>query len=89
VEYKFPIVEEGGHTILQGAFFYDVGGGWSLARDIVLQPGIGQNQLKTGAGFGIRFKTPVFPIRLDYGYGFQHQPGSSPSQFYFTIGNIF
>jgi len=88
-ELKFPLVEEGGHTILQGAFFYDIGGGWSMARDIVLQPGIGQNQLKSGAGFGIRFKTPVFPIRLDYGYGFQHQPGSSPSQFYFTIGNIF
>ena len=89
LEYKFPLVEEGGHTILQGAFFYDIGGGWSRESDIIAQPGIGQNQLKMGAGVGIRFKTPVFPIRLDWGYGFNHQPGSSPSQFYFTIGNIF
>jgi outer membrane protein insertion porin family len=89
VEYKFPIVQESGRTILQGAFFYDIGGGWSLARDIVLQPGSGQNQLKSGAGFGIRFKTPVFPIRLDWGYGFNHGAGEGVSQFYFTIGNIF
>ena len=43
----------------------------------------------SGVGFGIRFKTPVFPIRLDWGYGLNHKPGEPLSQFYFTIGNIF
>jgi outer membrane protein insertion porin family len=40
-------------------------------------------------GFGIRFKTPVFPIRLDWGWGLNHRPDQPKSQFYFTIGNIF
>ncbi len=88
-EYKFPIVQERNRTILQGAFFADAGGAWSRRSDISLKIGSQPNQLKAGAGFGIRFKTPVFPIRLDWGYGFNHRPGEQLSQFYFTIGNMF
>jgi outer membrane protein insertion porin family len=88
-EYKFPIVQERNRTILQGAFFADVGGGWSGSEDIVMRVGKEPNNLRSGVGFGIRFKTPVFPIRLDWGYGLNHQPGEELSHFYFTIGNIF
>jgi len=88
-EYKFPIVQERNRTILQGAFFLDAGGAWRRSSDIDLSIGSKENQMRAGAGFGIRFKTPVFPIRLDWGYGFNHEPGESLSQFYFTIGNIF
>ena len=45
--------------------------------------------LKSGFGFGIRFATPVFPLRLDWGYGLNHKRGEDLQQFYFTIGNIF
>ncbi|MFH1368274.1 MAG: outer membrane protein assembly factor BamA [Elusimicrobiota bacterium] len=88
-EYKFPIVQEKKRTILQGAFFYDVGGAWKRPEDFVPEIGVEDNQLKSGAGFGIRFTTPVFPLRLDWGHGFNHKPGEDQSQFYFTIGNIF
>jgi outer membrane protein insertion porin family len=88
-EYKFPIVQERSRTILQGAFFADAGGSWSRKRDITLEIGSQPDQMRAGVGFGIRFKTPVFPIRLDYGYGLNHRPGEQISQFYFTIGNIF
>ncbi|HRY29782.1 MAG TPA: outer membrane protein assembly factor BamA [Elusimicrobiota bacterium] len=88
-EYKFPIVQERNRTILQGAFFADAGGSWSHADQVDLRIGRQENQMRSGVGFGIRFKTPVFPIRLDWGYGLNHRPGEQISQFYFTIGNIF
>ncbi|MDR1695139.1 MAG: outer membrane protein assembly factor BamA [Endomicrobium sp.] len=89
VEYKFPIVAEKGRTILQGAFFYDIGGTWAKFGDINFSLGTGDNNLRSGVGFGIRFATPVFPLRLDWGYGLNHRPGDSLQQFYFTIGNVF
>lgn len=88
-EYKFPLVQENHRTILQAAFFADAGGSWSSGRDVNLKIGGRPGQMRSGVGFGLRFKTPVFPIRLDWGYGLNHQPGQPLSQFYFTIGNIF
>jgi len=88
-EYQFPIVQEKRRTILQGAFFVDVGGAWLSTHDVNLNIGTPVNWMKSGVGFGLRFKTPVFPIRLDWGYGLNHKPGEDLSQFYFTIGTIF
>jgi outer membrane protein insertion porin family len=88
-EYKFPIVQERNRTILQGAFFADAGGTWNRGRDVTMNIGSQTDEMRSGVGFGIRFKTPVFPIRLDWGYGLNHRPGEALSQFYFTIGNIF
>ncbi|MBV9080713.1 MAG: BamA/TamA family outer membrane protein, partial [Elusimicrobia bacterium] len=95
-EYKFPIVQEHNRTIFQGAFFLDVGGTWLKTSDIDLATGKTDNRMKAGCGFGFRFKTPVFPIRLDFGIPLnprntdQSRQGDSHSlQPYFTIGNIF
>ncbi len=86
-EIKFPIVSEKKQTILQGAFFYDIGSAWNNSKDINMKAGIGDDKLKRGYGFGIRFKTRVFPIRLDWGYGIDKRP--KDSQWYFTLGDIF
>jgi outer membrane protein insertion porin family len=93
VEYKFPIYAEKNRTILQGAFFYDIGGSWRYLEDIDFNVGSTRRSLKSGVGFGIRFATPMFPLRLDWGYGLNHpldgHDGDSKSEFYFTIGNMF
>lgn len=94
VEYKFPIVQENKRTILQGAFFYDIGGTWKDINHINFTFGTDNDEtnsyyLKSGVGFGIRFATPVFPLRLDWGYGLNHKRGEDLQQFYFTIGNVF
>ncbi len=94
VEYKFPIVQENKRTILQGAFFYDIGGTWKDINHINFAFGTDNDEtnsyyLKSGFGFGIRFATPVFPLRLDWGYGLNHKRGEDLQQFYFTIGNVF
>ncbi len=86
-EIKFPIVSEKKQTILQGAFFYDIGSAWNNSKDITMKAGLGDDKLKRGYGFGIRFKTRVFPIRLDWGYGIDKRP--KDSQWYFTLGDIF
>jgi outer membrane protein insertion porin family len=88
VEYKFPIVMEKGRTILQGVLFLDMGGSWRKG-DVNFTIGPGDNQLKVGIGAGVRFQTPVFPVRLDWGYGLNHKPGEDKSQWYFTIGQLF
>jgi outer membrane protein insertion porin family len=90
VEYKFPIApDEHGKTLLQGVLFYDVGGDWDNFREIHYRIGTGPYGLRSGAGFGIRFKTPVFPLRLDFGIPLNHQPGEAETQFYFTVGSLF
>jgi outer membrane protein insertion porin family len=90
VEYKFPIApDEHGRTLLQGVFFYDIGGSWSNFDDVSYRISNDQLGLKQGVGFGIRFKTPVFPLRLDWGYALNRSPGQAPSQFYFTVGSLF
>lgn len=86
-EIKFPIVSEKRQTILQGAFFYDIGNAWKYAGDIILKSGLEEDKLKRGYGFGIRFKTRAFPIRLDWGYGIDKRP--KETQWYFTLGDIF
>jgi len=90
IEYKFPIVQESGRSILSAALFADVGGSWVKGDDISLKIGSKDNNMKSGAGFGIRLRPmPVLPIRIDWGYGFNHKPGEQLSQFYFTIGQVF
>lgn len=88
LEYQFPLVRERRRTMIQGAFFTDVGGAWESARDIRLGIGSERRQMKSSVGVGIRFTTPVFPIRLDYGYGLNHRPGETRWQIHFAIGGI-
>jgi len=90
VEYKFPIApDEHGKTLLQGVFFYDIGGSWNSLQGVSYQINNSQLGLQQGVGFGIRFKTPVFPLRLDWGHALNPAPGEAHSQFYFTVGSLF
>jgi outer membrane protein insertion porin family len=89
IEYKFPIVMEKRRTILQGVFFYDIGGAWEKFATVDTNVGIEHYNLRSGVGFGIRFATPMFPLRLDWGYGLNHRRGDKLQKFYFSIGNIF
>lgn len=99
IEYKFPIAQERGRTILQGAIFYDFGGTWANMSDVKFEigatdnwitGGTWDNLMKSSWGWGIRIGTPVFPIRLDWGYPLQPAKGkTSPFEFWFTIGQVF
>lgn len=89
LEFHFPLARERKRTIVQWGFFMDIGNSWKSFNTVSGRFGTGTTNLKVGAGFGIRFTTPAFPIRLDWGYGFNHKAGEQLSDIYFTLGNLF
>ena len=80
-EVTFPIYEK----VLKGAIFYDVGNVWRRSGDFVT----GGNY-KAGAGIGIRVKTPVGPVRVDYGYPLSRNFNDDKNgEFYFSMSRGF
>jgi outer membrane protein insertion porin family len=63
--------------------FVDVGNVYTLVREIDL------GDLRYSAGLGLRYKTPLGPLRVDWGYKLNRRPGESPYRFHFTIGHAF
>lgn len=50
---------------------------------------ISMDTFRESAGLGIRYFTPVGPIRLDYGFILNKQPGESGKRFHFSFGYFF
>jgi len=63
--------------------FLDGGNVWVDVKDINLKG------WKFSPGIGLRYKTPVGPLRLDYGYKLDREPGESRGAFHFAIGHAF
>lgn len=63
--------------------FVDSGNVYILVRNIDLR------DLRYSAGLGLRYRTPLGPIRVDWGYKLNRRPEESASHFHFTIGNAF
>jgi outer membrane protein insertion porin family len=68
---------------LQLAGFLDLGNVYPEVRDL------GFSDLRRSAGLGVRYKTPIGPIRLDWGYVLDRRPGESSSHVHLTIGHAF
>ena len=45
--------------------------------------------LRSSYGAGIRYGTPIGPLRIDYGQKIHRRPGESPGEIHFNIGNTF
>jgi outer membrane protein assembly complex protein YaeT len=78
VEYTFPIYGE-----LQGAAFVDAGNLLPSSED----PGL--DDMRYAIGLGLRYKLPIGPIRLDYGYNPDRHPGEDAGAFHFSFGFAF
>jgi outer membrane protein insertion porin family len=81
IEYLYPIFD-----FLKVAAFYDIGNVWSKLG------GIDLGDLKSGLGFGLRLKTPIGPIMLDYGIPLNKEPGEdkrSNGRFHFSVSHGF
>jgi len=61
-ELTFSIIEN-----LKGAFFVDAGNVWHVP-DSRPKGGISPGGIKVGVGIGVRIKTPIGPVKLDYGF---------------------
>ncbi len=78
-EYVFPVVE-----FLKGAVFFDAGNVWSKVSDF------GSGGYKYGTGVGVRVKTPIGPVKLDYGFPLKVDAGEKKQgRFHFTLSKAF
>ncbi|MCX5714703.1 MAG: outer membrane protein assembly factor, partial [Candidatus Omnitrophica bacterium] len=64
IEYTYPIL-----SFMKLAAFYDVGNVWEKSGDL------GSGGFKSGTGLGVRIKTPVGPLMLDYGFPLNKESG--------------
>ncbi len=82
IELTFPIYEK----VIKGAVFYDIGNVWPKIDDFLNNA----TQFKSGAGVGVRVKTPLGPVRVDYGYPLsQNHDDKREGQFYFSMSRGF
>jgi outer membrane protein insertion porin family len=63
--------------------FIDTGNVWIKAKNMDVA------YLKYTAGLGLRYDTPVGPLRVDYGIKLNRKPGESMGALHFSIGHAF
>jgi len=80
-EYIFPLIKDVG---LMGVVFYDTGNLYDNNQDVDL------GSLRQTAGFGIRWYSPMGPIRLENGFILDPKPGETQGgRWEFTMGQSF
>ena len=98
-EIEFPIVEMMG---IKGVVFFDAGNSFNL-EDTWCQAGSGGRginkftdpcnhnplYLRTSAGFGFRWFSPMGPLRFEWGWPTKTYGDEEKMQFEFTFGNFF
>jgi len=80
-----------------GALFLDSGNVWSDVKymtwnDFNLKSDVDETHVddyRYSTGVGIRYNTPIGPIRLDWGYPLKPDHNSSGSRFHLSLGQIF
>jgi len=80
-EYTYPIF-----SFLRLAAFYDIGNVYKSASEI------GSGGLKAGMGLGVRIRSPIGPIMLDYGIPLDKEPGEEEKgsgKFHFSMSHGF
>jgi len=98
MEIEFPLIESVG---IKGVLFQDGGNAWNLekslcgpaptANDPSIQPcSKDLSRLRTSWGFGIRWFSPLGPLRFEWGFPFNpRRPYEDTYEFQFNVGNSF
>jgi outer membrane protein insertion porin family len=99
IELEATLIESVG---IKGVLFTDAGNAWNLEQNYckATLPMHAENspcfngwdslkRLRTSWGFGLRWFSPLGPLRFEWGFPFKTLPGEEPSVFEFTIGNFF
>ena len=88
-EIEFPVIESAG---LRGVVFYDAGNVYSEKEDWFKSSQRDGNLplgLFHSVGLGIRWFSPLGPLRFETGFPLTRRPIDDPYLFEFTIGNFF
>ena len=78
-EYLFPIFRE---LNIKGVLFYDTGGAWTEDEEYF-------SDMRDSVGAGIRWLSPMGPLRFEWGYNLSPRDDEDQSIFEFTIGKAF
>ena len=80
IEYTYPL-----NSVLKAAAFFDTGNVWKKAGDLL------SGGIKSSVGVGIRVKTPMGPLSIDYGWPLNVEPGetSKTGRFNFNVSRGF
>ena len=65
---------------LNGVVFFDVGNAWDVDDSPFVE------EVKAGYGVGIRWMSPMGPIRIEYGWKVNPRKGEEPGAFAFGMG---
>ena len=80
-ELEVPIVKA--PVNLRGLLFFDIGNAFGEGEQV------GLAGMRMSFGWGVRWFSPVGPLRFEWGVPIDPQPGEDPLVFAFTIGNSF
>jgi outer membrane protein insertion porin family len=75
VEFIFTLIKNAG---MKGVLFYDTGNAW--------ESGYYFDDMRKTAGAGIRWYSPIGPLRLEWGYVLDRKSNEPDSRWEFTIG---
>jgi outer membrane protein insertion porin family len=81
LEMTFPLLPV--FKDLYGAVFYDVGNVWALRSEVDLA------KMQNALGLGLRYRTPLGPIRLEVAWCINAPQGEDDILGFITIGNVF
>ena len=79
-ELEFPLYEPAGLKLVT---FVDTGNAFAEDQTYSLK------NLRTDYGFGLRWNSPLGPLRFEWGLPIKARPGEDPVVFNFTIGSFF
>jgi outer membrane protein insertion porin family len=84
VEYTFPVYGE-----LLGAVFVDAGNLLPNSTDPFARVTAGFDDMRYAVGLGLRYKLPIGPVRIDYGFNPDRHAGEDVGAFHFSFGFAF
>lgn len=79
LELIFPLLKE---AKLKGLIFFDIGNAWDEDEEYF-------SDMRYSAGVGIRWQSPLGPLRLEWGYNLDPYEYEDNSVFDFSIGKFF
>ncbi len=80
LELIFPLFED---IKMKGVVFFDMGNVWGSDENMSL------SDLRYSIGGGIRWYSPMGPIRVEWGYNLDPKPDESQAEWNFSIGTSF
>ena len=78
LDFRFPIF-----GAVEGTVFFDSGNVWPDWRDL------DSSDLRSGAGVGLRYLSPIGPIRVEIGWPLDPLDDDSPRVIFLSLGNPF